>query len=154
MRATDSDPQDAGTTRTLGSMAAGDRSADTRGQLRAEIREFLSTRRARITPAQAGLPAYGGDRRRVAGLRREEVALLAGVSPQYYVRLERGDATGVSQSVMDGIARALHLDAAEQAHLLDLLRTAGTPTRTPRGRGPAGQTAVRPTIQRLVDALH
>jgi transcriptional regulator with XRE-family HTH domain len=135
-------------------MAAGDRSRDPRHEVRAEIREFLSTRRARITPAQAGLPAYGGDRRRVVGLRREEVALLAGVSPQYYVRLERGDATGVSQSVIDGIARALHLDAAERAHLLDLLRTAGTPTRTSRGRGPTGQTAVRPTIRRLVDALH
>jgi transcriptional regulator with XRE-family HTH domain len=135
-------------------MATGDGSGDLRDEVRAEIREFLSTRRARITPAQAGLPAYGGDRRRVAGLRREEVALLAGVSPQYYVRLERGDATGVSESVMDGIARALHLDAAEQAHLLDLLRTAGAPTRARRRRQPGGQTAVRPTVQRLVDALH
>src|SRR4051794_5482427 len=153
MRATDSDPQDAGTTRTLGSMAAGDRSADTRGQLRAEIREFLSTRRARITPAQAGLPSYGGDRRRVAGLRREEVALLAGVSPQYYIRLERGDATGVSAGVIDGIAQALRLDEAEHAHLLDLIRTASTPRRT-RRRGPAAAQRVRPTVQRLVDSMH
>src|SRR6476646_8566252 len=98
---------------------------------RAEIREFLSTRRARITPEQAGLPTYGGDRRRVPGLRREETALLVGVSPQYYIRLERGDATGVSERVIDGIAQALRLDAAERAHLLDLIRTAAT-TRPPR----------------------
>src|SRR3954462_4934595 len=91
-----------------------------RDAVRAEIREFLSSRRAKITPEQAGLPSYGGDRRRVVGLRREEVALLAGVSPQYYVRLERGDAIGVSQSVIDGIAHALWLDTAERAHLLDL----------------------------------
>lgn len=121
--------------------------------MRAEIREFLSTRRARITPAEAGLPAYGGDRRRVAGLRREEVALLAGVSPQYYVRLERGDATGVSASVIDGIARALRLDAAEQAHLLDLLRAAGTPARARRARAGVDRSPVRPTVQRLVDAM-
>jgi hypothetical protein len=82
------------------------------------------------------------------------VALLAGVSPQYYVRLERGDATGVSGSVIDGLTRALRLDAAEQAHLLDLLRTAGTPTRTRRVRAPARRATVRPTVQRLVDAMH
>src|SRR5271154_3012213 len=72
---------------------------------RAQVREFLASRRARITPDQAGLPAYGGNRR-VAGLRREEVALLAGVSIDYYVRLERGRAPGASESVLDGIARA------------------------------------------------
>src|SRR3954453_17359930 len=152
MRATDSDPQDAGTARTLGSMAAGDRSADPRGQLRAEIREFLSTRRARITPAQAGLPSYGGDRRRVTGLRREEVALLAGVSPQYYIRLERGDATGVSDSVVDGIARALQLNDTEHAHLLDLIRTASSPRHPRRRRTPTAQR-VRPTLQRIVDGM-
>ncbi|MGC1566557.1 MAG: helix-turn-helix domain-containing protein, partial [Trebonia sp.] len=86
-----------------------------------EIRDFLVSRRARITPEQAGLPAYGGNRR-VAGLRREEVALLAGVSIDYYVRLERGRAPGASESVLDGIARALHLDEAERAHLFDLAR--------------------------------
>ena len=68
-------------------MAANEPPLDARDEVRAQIREFLSTRRARITPEQAGLPAYGGDRRRVAGLRREEVAVLAGVSPQYYIRL-------------------------------------------------------------------
>ena len=69
---------------------------DIRGDVRGEIREFLSTRRARITPEEAGLPVYGGDRRRVPGLRRDEVALLAAISSEYYTRLERGNATGVS----------------------------------------------------------
>ncbi|MEU2425569.1 helix-turn-helix transcriptional regulator, partial [Streptomyces sp. NPDC007851] len=77
---------------------------DIRDDFRAEIREFLGTRRARVTPEQAGLPLYGGERRRVTGLRREEVALLAGISSEYYTRLERGNATGVSESVIEGIA--------------------------------------------------
>ena len=123
-----------------------------RDVVRAEIREFLSSRRAKITPEQAGLPTYGGDRRRVRGLRREEAALLAGVSPQYYIRLERGDAIGVSQSVIDGIAHALNLDEAEQAHLLHLLRTAGAPARAGQRRPPATRR-VRPTIQRLVESI-
>ena len=109
--------------------------------------------RARLTPADAGLPTYGGERRRVTGLRREEVALLAGVSPQYYIRLERGDATGVSAGVIDGSAHALRLDGAEHAHLLDLIRTAGTPRQT-RRRGPTAPQQVRPTVQRLVDSMH
>lgn len=123
---------------------------DVRGDLRAEIREFLGTRRARVTPEQAGLPVYGGDRRRVTGLRREEVALLAGISSEYYTRLERGNATGVSESVIDGIAQALQLDEAERIHLLDLLRGAGT-TRPPRRR-PA-QQRVRPAVQRVLDSM-
>ncbi|NGO06274.1 helix-turn-helix domain-containing protein [Streptomyces sp. HC44] len=123
---------------------------DIRGDFRAEIREFLGTRRARVTPEQAGLPAYGGDRRRVTGLRREEVALLAGISSEYYTRLERGNATGVSESVIEGIAQALRLDEAERIHLLDLLRGAGT-TRPPRRR-PA-QQRVRPTVQRVLDSM-
>ena len=123
---------------------------DIRGDFRAEIREFLVTRRARVTPEQAGLPAYGGDRRRVTGLRREEVALLAGISSEYYTRLERGNAIGVSESVIDGIAQALRLDEAERTHLLDLLRGAGT-TRPPRRR-PARQR-VRPTVQRIIDSM-
>jgi transcriptional regulator with XRE-family HTH domain len=125
---------------------------DPRDAVRAEIREFLSTRRARITPEQAGLPSYGGDRRRVPGLRREETALLVGVSPQYYTRLERGDATGVSESVVEGIAHALRLDDAERAHLVDLLRTAGAPSRARKRRTPAADR-VRPAIQRLLDAM-
>lgn len=124
--------------------------SDIRGDFRAEIREFLGTRRARVTPEQAGLPAYGGDRRRVTGLRREEVALLAGISSEYYTRLERGNATGVSESVIDGIAQALQLDEAERIHLLDLLRGAGT-TRPPRRR-PA-QQRVRPAVQRVLDSM-
>ena len=86
-----------------------------------EIREFLTSRRARITPEQAGLRTYGGARR-VPGLRREEVALLAGVSVDYYTRLERGNASGVSESVLEALARALQLDEAERAHLFDLAR--------------------------------
>ena len=123
-----------------------------RDAARAEIREFLSTRRARITPEEAGLPSYGGDRRRVPGLRREEAALLVGVSPQYYIRLERGDATGVSDGVIDGITQALRLDDAERAHLLDLFRTAGSPRRATRRRAAAADR-VRPTIQRLLEAM-
>jgi transcriptional regulator with XRE-family HTH domain len=127
-----------------------DTRGDTRGDVRGEIREFLSTRRAKIRPAQAGLPTYGGDRRRVSGLRREEVAVLAGISNEYYTRLERGNTTGVSDSVIDAIAHALQLDEAERAHLLDLLRSAGT-TRPPRRR-PARQR-VRPTVQRVLDSM-
>src|SRR5918999_6468917 len=89
-----------------------------------DIREFLSSRRARITPQQAGLPAYGGNRR-VKGLRREEVAMLAGVSVDYYVRMERGNLSGASESVLDALAHALQLDEAEREHLLALARTAG-----------------------------
>jgi transcriptional regulator with XRE-family HTH domain len=115
---------------------------------RNEIRDFLISRRAKITPEQAGLPAYGGNRR-VSGLRREEVAMLAGVSVDYYIRLERGNARGVSDSVLENLARALHLDDAERAHLYDLVRAANTGARTPR---PVKQQ-VRPTVQRLLDAM-
>jgi len=87
-----------------------------------EIRDFLTSRRGRITPEQAGLVSYGS--RRVPGLRREEVAVLAGVSVPYYTRLERGDISGVSDSVLEALARALQLDDAERAHLFDLARAA------------------------------
>jgi transcriptional regulator with XRE-family HTH domain len=123
---------------------------DLRGDVRSQMREFLSTRRARISPAQAGLPVYGGDRRRVSGLRREEVALLAGISSEYYTRLERGNATGVSESVIEGVAHALQLDEAERAHLLDLMRAAST-TRPPRRR--RAPQRVRPTVQRVLDSM-
>jgi transcriptional regulator with XRE-family HTH domain len=123
---------------------------DDHGDIRGQIREFLTTRRARITPEQAGLPVYGGGRRRVKGLRREEVALLAGISIEYYIRLERGTAVSVSESVIDGITHALHLDEAERAHLVDLLRTA-SPAH-PSRRRPARQQ-VRPTVQRVLDSM-
>jgi transcriptional regulator with XRE-family HTH domain len=131
-------------------MAGRDDHRDIRCDVRGQIREFLSTRRARISPEQAGLPVYGRARRRVPGLRRDEVAVLAGISSEYYIRLERGNATGVSQSVIDGIAHALQLDEAERAHLLDLIRTAAT-TRPPR-RQPA-PPRVRPTVQRVLDSI-
>lgn len=115
-----------------------------------EIRDFLVSRRARITPEQAGLPAYGGNRR-VAGLRREEVALLAGVSIDYYVRLERGRAAGASDSVLEGIARALQLDEAERAHLFDLARAAA-PSAPHAPRRPASQQ-VRPSVRRILDSM-
>jgi steroid delta-isomerase-like uncharacterized protein len=98
---------------------------------RDEIRDFLTSRRARITPQQAGLPAYSG-RRRVAGLRREEVALLAGVSVDYYTRLERGDLKGVSDGVLDAVADALRLDEPERAHLINLAQTAKSANRVRR----------------------
>lgn len=150
MRATGSDPHGLTPPITVDDVSA--QEPTPRETARAEIREFLRTRRARISPEQAGLPSYGGDRRRVPGLRRAEAALLVGVSPQYYIRLERGDATGVSESVIDGITRALRLDGAERAHLLDLLRVAGAPARAKTRRTPA-PTRVRPTIRRLVDAM-
>jgi transcriptional regulator with XRE-family HTH domain len=100
-----------------------DHSVNCRADERAAISEFLRSRRARLTPQLAGLPAYGGTRR-VKGLRREEVALLAGVSFDYYVRLERGNLSGASDSVLESLARALQLDEAEHDHLFDLARTA------------------------------
>lgn len=116
-----------------------------------EMRDFLVSRRARITPDQAGLPVYGGNRR-VAGLRREEVALLAGVSIDYYTRLERGRAAGASDSVLEGIARALHLDEAERAHLFDLARAAAGPAAPRAPRRPVSQQ-VRPSVRRILDSM-
>ncbi len=117
---------------------------------RSEVKEFLTTRRARITPDAAGLPAFGGNRR-VPGLRREEVALLSGMSVDYYTRLERGDLSGVSPGVLDSLARALHLDDAEAAHLHDLAHAANT---SPVARKPRkSTTTLRPSIQRLLDAI-
>ena len=117
--------------------------------IRAEVRQFLTTRRAKITPEQAGLPRYGG-RRRVAGLRRDEVAQLAGISIEYYTRLERGNIRGVSDEVLDGIARALHLDEVERAHLLDLVRTANA---SPAARRRPTRQQVRPSVRRLLDSM-
>ena len=116
-----------------------------------EIRDFLISRRAKITPERAGLPNYGGQRR-VPGLRREEVAQLAGVSADYYTRLERGSIRGVSDSVLDAVASALQLDEAERTHLMDLARTANTPSsRRPARRPP--QQRVRPGVLRLLDGM-
>jgi transcriptional regulator with XRE-family HTH domain len=115
----------------------------------AELSEFLTSRRARITPEQAGLPSYG--RRRVVGLRREEVASLAGVSFEYYKRLERGSASGVSDTVLDALAHALRLDDAERAHLFDLARAdnPAAPGRKPR----AAQHRIRPVTQQILDSI-
>ena len=120
-------------------------------ELRAEIREFLVSRRARIMPEQVGLRVFGTSRR-VAGLRREEVATLAGVSAEYYTRVERGNVTGVSESVLDGIAQALQLDEAERAHLTNLVRAAGSIRRAPRR--PSTPRRVRPSVQRILDSMH
>jgi transcriptional regulator with XRE-family HTH domain len=116
---------------------------------RNDIREFLILRRGKLTPEQAGLPDYGS-KRRVTGLRREEVSMLAGISVEYYTRLERGNANGVSEDVLEGIVRALQLDEAERAHLFDLVRAANTTG--PSRRRPT-QERVRPTVQRILDAM-
>ncbi|GAA3219860.1 helix-turn-helix transcriptional regulator [Actinocorallia longicatena] len=116
---------------------------------RTEIQEFLTSRRARITPEQAGLSAYGGNRR-VKGLRREEVAMLAGVSVDYYIRLERGKLSSASDGVLDGVARALHLDDAEREHLFEIARRT-PPTSAPRRRTAARK--IRPELQHMLDAI-
>jgi transcriptional regulator with XRE-family HTH domain len=116
---------------------------------RSEIRDFLTTRRARLKAADVGLPDYGP--RRVPGLRREEVAVLAGVSVPYYTRLERGDLAGASDSVLDALARALQLDDAERAHLFDLARAA-QPIGPPPRRRPA-KHRIRPSVRQLMDAM-
>lgn len=114
-----------------------------------DVREFISSRRARITPEEAGLAVYGGNRR-VKGLRREEVAMLAGVSVDYYTRLERGNLSGASDSVLEALARALHLDDAETSHLYDLARAADV---APRVRRRSSPKHVRPSVQRVIDAI-
>ncbi|MDQ4489394.1 helix-turn-helix transcriptional regulator [Sinomonas sp. ASV486] len=115
---------------------------------REEVRDFLATRRAKITPEQAGLTVYGTNRR-VPGLRREEAALLAGVSVEYYTRLERGNLAGVSEGILEALARALQLDDAERDHLFDLARNAGPSRSRPR----ASRQAVRPSVQFMLDAI-
>ncbi len=116
-------------------------------------RDFLVTRRAKISPEEAGLTLYGGNRR-VHGLRREEVAILAGVSVDYYTRLEKGHLAGVSDSVLDAIASALQLDEAEHAYLFDLARNAnagGRPRRRTTPRRP--RYGMRPTVQAILDSM-
>jgi len=122
---------------------------------RDEVRDFLTTRRERLSPEQAGVPHFGG-RRRVKGLRREEVAMLAGMSTDYYTRLERGNLTGASSSVLESLARALRLDEAERLHLLNLAETANNSPRLDAKRPvrrTAGQIGVRPGVQRILDAI-
>ncbi len=114
-----------------------------------DVREFLMSRRSRITPAQAGLPVYGGTRR-VAGLKREEVAMLTGVSTEYYARLERGNLRGVSESVLESLAAALQLDEAERAHLLDLARAAAPSRESGKRRVRA---EVRPSVGRILAGM-
>ena len=118
--------------------------------LRDEVREFLISRRAHVTPEQAGLPDFGGERR-VPGLRREEVAMLAGVSLDYYTRLERGNIRGASESVLNAIARALQLDDVERAHLFDLARTDRVAGFLLRAADLTG--VVRASVQRVLDNL-
>jgi transcriptional regulator with XRE-family HTH domain len=115
-----------------------------------ELSQFLTSRRAKVTPEQAGLPTYG--QRRVPGLRREEVASLAGVSVEYYKRLERGNATGASDSVLEALADALRLDDAERAHLSDLARAASPIP--PRRQRRTVQQRVRPVVQRILDSIN
>jgi transcriptional regulator with XRE-family HTH domain len=117
---------------------------------RRQIQEFLASRRARISPESVGLPV-AGRKRRVPGLRREEVAALAGLSIDYYIRLERGALTNASDSVLHAIARALQLDAVEQAHLIDLAR-ADKPSAVSRPRR-ATPAAIAPQMQAVLDAL-
>jgi transcriptional regulator with XRE-family HTH domain len=116
---------------------------------RAEMREFLASRRAKIRPEDAGLP--GGGSRRVPGLRREELAALAGVSVSWYTRLERGDAVGASDAVLDSISRALRLDDVERRHLSHLTRGASGEARSTRRRSPSG--AIRSTLQLVLDQM-
>ncbi|WP_169165625.1 helix-turn-helix transcriptional regulator [Cellulomonas taurus] len=116
---------------------------------REEVRDFLRSRRARITPEQAGLPTYGSNRR-VPGLRREEVAMLAGMSSDYYIRLERGNLGGASDQVLDALARVLRLDDAEQRHLSDLAAAARGP-RSRRARTP--DLTVPTSIRVLLDSI-
>ncbi|MEU5786325.1 helix-turn-helix transcriptional regulator [Micromonospora purpureochromogenes] len=123
---------------------------DEKEAARAAVRDFLTTRRARVAPTDAGLPSQG-TRRRVKGLRREEVALLAGVSPEYYVRLERGQATGPSAGVVGSVADVLRLDDDERAHL-DRLLAALTPAARKRSRG-AAKDQVTSGIRVLLDSM-
>jgi transcriptional regulator with XRE-family HTH domain len=119
---------------------------------RDEVREFLVSRRAKITPQQAGLPT--GSKRRVPGLRRTEVAALADVSVEYYAKLERGNLAGVSPGVLEAVARALRLDGAERAHLLNLARAADGSDALARPRQRATrQLVLHRSLQWTLDAV-
>ena len=119
---------------------------------RAEVRDFLTTRRAKLTPADAGLPDVG--RRRVPGLRRAEAAALAGISVEYYAKLERGALAGVSASVLEALARGLRLDEAERTHLFDLASAAdGTSALARPRRRSTSKWSARPSLQWALDAF-
>ncbi|WP_281900926.1 helix-turn-helix transcriptional regulator [Phytohabitans aurantiacus] len=118
---------------------------------RAEVRDFLTSRRAKISPERAGIPSAG--QRRVPGLRRSEVAALAGMSVEYYAKLERGSLAGVSAGVLDAIARALQLDDAERAHLLRLAREADGTNAILRPRRRQKQWEARASLQWTLDAI-
>jgi transcriptional regulator with XRE-family HTH domain len=119
---------------------------------RAEVRDFLTTRRAKISPERAGIPTAG--QRRVPGLRRSEVAALAGMSVEYYAKLERGQLAGVSAGVLDAIARTLQLDDAERAHLLRLAHEAnGSNALIRPSRRPKAWT-VRPNLIWSLEAIN
>ncbi|MEU9101109.1 helix-turn-helix transcriptional regulator [Streptomyces sp. NPDC048361] len=117
----------------------------------AEVREFLTSRRAKITPEQAGLPS--GSRRRVPGLRRSEVAALADVSVEYYAKLERGNLSGASPAVLEAVARALQLVDAERAHLLNLAHAADGSDVLTRPRRRAAQWKAHRSLQWVLDAV-
>lgn len=119
---------------------------------RAEVREFLMSRRAKLTPEEAGLPA--GPNRRVAGLRRTEVAVLADVSVEYYSKLERGAIAGASAAVLDAISDALQLDDTERAHLFDLARAAdGIPASGRSRRRTTRLAPARPSLNWTLEAV-
>ncbi|MFC9978369.1 helix-turn-helix transcriptional regulator [Gordonia sp. NPDC127522] len=118
--------------------------------IRREIRDFLMSRRGRISPEMAGLPYAGGDRR-VPGLRREEVAMLAGISVEYYTRVERGSLGGASESVLEALARVLQLDEDERAHLYDLARSASASSRNRRKS--QSRPAVTEAVQQVIDSM-
>lgn len=114
-----------------------------------DVRDFLSSRRARITPSKAGIPYYGTSRR-VAGLRREEVAMLAGISVEYYTRIERGNTNGVSDDVLESISRALQLDDAERSHLFNIVRSTGS---RHGSRRRTTHEEVRLGLQQVIDSI-
>lgn len=119
---------------------------------RAELKDFLTSRRARLSPQMVGLPLVAG-RRRVPGLRREEVAMLAGVSVDYYTRLERGKMAGASQEVLDSLSAALQLSDAEHQHLLDLAQAVTPSGRTRNRHRRTTPPQVRPGTQWILDAM-
>lgn len=116
-----------------------------------QVREFLTTRRGRLSPQQAGIPVSG--QRRVSGLRRSEVATLADVSVEYYTRIERGNLSGVSDPVLEALSSALQLDEAEREHLFDLAREANRGSSPVRRRTTTSRWTPRPALQQTLDAM-